>query len=827
MNRTSTATSVASASNTRLVIPFDKIGIEDIPFVGGKNASLGEMYVALQQYGIRVPNGFATTADAWRYHLTSSGLDRQVREQLAGLRVDDVSDLQRRGKLIRDAILNTPLPDDLVAAIAASYRELGREAGQADIPVAVRSSATAEDLPDASFAGQQETFLNVVGEQALADACRGCYASLFTDRAIDYRTRHGFDHFDVALSIGVQVMVSADAGSSGVMFTVDTESGFAGAVLINAAWGLGENIVKGTVNPDEFIVFKGTLVDPYRPIIQKRLGSKQVRMVCRSDAAQATENVPVPVRQQQAWSLEDDDILQLARWAVRIEQHYSQKNSRPTPMDIEFARDGKTGQLFILQARPETVQSRKSAHVLRNYRLTAPDDQPLVVGNAIGQRIAVGNVRVVAGTQDLGSFQTGEVLVAEKTDPDWEPVMKKASAIVTDHGGRTCHAAIVARELDLPAVVGTNDATGVLHDGAAVTVCCAEGEQGRVYAGHLPFEVEETDLQQMPATKTKVMVNIANPGLAFSVAALPVDGVGLARLEFIITDSVKVHPAALLNFDQLEPGLQQEVREVTAGYPDRKDFFVERLAEGVAMIAAAFYPRDVIVRFSDFKSNEYANLIGGHCFEVSEENPMLGFRGASRYYDPKYRDCFGLECQAMKRVRDEMGLQNVKLMIPFCRTVEEGQRVIAEMERHGLVRGQRGLELYVMCEIPSNVLQAREFARIFDGFSIGSNDLTQLTLGIDRDSEIVAHVFDERNPAVLSMIEMAVHKARETGRRIGICGQAPSDFPEYAEFLVRCGIDSISVTPDVVLKTRVRVHEAEQRLAADSQARAARENDHA
>lgn len=795
---------------TDYVVDFERLGIEDVPRVGGKNASLGEMIRELSSSGVRVPGGFATTASAYWHFLNSTGLDKLIRSLLKDLNTADVASLQKVGLEIRHAILETPIPHDLATAILDAYDHLD-SGGDQPPAVAVRSSATAEDLPEASFAGQQESFLNVVGKQPLLDACHRCFASLFTDRAISYRTSRGYDHLSVALSIGIQRMVRSDIGTSGVIFTIDTESGFPDVVLINASYGLGENIVKGTVSPDEYCVFKPTLKTGYRPIIQKTLGTKETKLICLSGGSNRTKNVPVSQKQRDSFALNDDDILQLARWAVQIEEHYSRKHARPTPMDIEWAKDGQTGELYILQARPETVQSQKTATNLERYILKAKGTK-LVQGSAIGQGIASGPVRVVESPQDLAEFKQGEILVAEKTDPDWEPVMKKAAAIVTDHGGRTCHAAIVARELGVPAVVGTRNGTQMLANGRSITVCCAEGETGFVFDGVLPFEVERTDLKSLPATRTKLMVNVANPKAVFSLAALPLDGVGLARMEFTISNFVKIHPLALLDYDKLDKELKANIDSITAAYPDKVQFFVEQLSQGIAMIAAAFYPRDVIVRMSDFKTNEYSNLIGGAAYEPKEENPMIGFRGASRYYDPKYREGFALECRAMKRVRDEMGLTNVKLMIPFCRTVEEGRKVIAELGRHGLVRGENGLELYVMCEIPSNVIMAEEFAKIFDGFSIGSNDLTQLTLGIDRDSEIVSHIFDERDPAVKEMIAQAVRKSKAAGSKIGICGQAPSDYPDFTKFLVGLGIDSISVTPDVALKTKLIIAEAESEL---------------
>ncbi len=794
------------AKTTQFVRRFDQLGIEDIPMVGGKNASLGEMIRQLKTKGILVPDGFATTSSAYRHYLEVTGLNEKIRKLLNGLNVDNVHDLQRRGMAVRNAILDTPLPLGIVFAIRDAY--LGLCANQKNLAVAVRSSATAEDLPDASFAGQQETFLNIAGESLLINACHKCFASLFTDRAIAYREHKGFDHFDVSISIGVQHMVRSDIGSAGVIFTIDTETGFSDAILINASYGLGENVVKGTINPDEFFVFKPTLAKGFKPIIQKTLGTKEFKLICTAGGSRSNKNVAVLQRDRESFAINDDDILQLAKWAVEIESHYTQKNGRPTPMDIEWAKDGETGQLYIVQARPETVQSQRDTNRIDRFVLKGSGPK-LVAGCAVGQRIGGGVVRVINHVDDLGAFKQGDILVAEKTDPDWEPVMKKAAAIVTDHGGRTCHAAIVARELGVPAIVGTNNATQRLMGGQQVTVSCAEGETGFVYEGNLEFEVEEIELGKMPATRTKLMVNVANPKAVFSLAALPLDGVGLARIEFAISNLVKIHPLALVNYKKLDDELKNKIDAISIGFDDKPQYFVDRLAQGVAMIAAAFYPREVIVRMSDFKSNEYKNLVGGAAYEPNEENPMLGFRGASRYYDSKYKAGFELECRAMKKVRDEMGLTNVKLMIPFCRTVKEGRKVIDEMASHGLVRGDNGLEVYIMCEIPSNVILADQFAKIVDGFSIGSNDLTQLTLGIDRDSELVSHIFDERNDAVKAMIVQAIQKSKAAGCQIGICGQAPSDFPEFTRFLVESGIDSISVTPDVAIKTKLTIAEAE------------------
>ena len=790
---------------------FAELSLDDVPLVGGKNASLGEMYRELVGQGVKVPNGFAITAAAYRAFLHEAQLDQRIRDILADLDTHDVTNLRQRGRQVRQAILAAAMPQELEQAIVDAYDRLGIGSSE-PIDVAVRSSATAEDLPDASFAGQQETYLNVQGHAVLLDACQRCFASLFTDRAISYRTDKGFDHFSIALSIGVQQMVRSDLATSGVVFSIDTETGFRDAVLINAAYGLGENVVQGTVNPDEYDVFKPTLRQGFRPILRKRLGTKEMKMVYDIGGGKMTKNVPVPPADRQRFALSDDDILTLARWACVIEDHYSAKRGQFTPMDIEWAKDGHTGELFIVQARPETVQSQKTRDVLEVYRLLQRG--PILArGRSVGEKIAHGPVRVIKDAHQLHTFQPGEVLVTDKTDPDWEPIMKRAAAIVTNRGGRTCHAAIVSRELGLPATVGTENGTEVLHDGQVVTVSCAEGDTGFVYEGALPFDVERLELGELPRPHTKVMMNVGNPDEAFALSFLPNDGVGLAREEFIVSTSIKAHPLALLDYATLDDAeVKAAIDRLTIGYTDKAQFFVDRLAEGVAMIAAAFYPHDVIVRLSDFKTNEYADLIGGRRYEPTEENPMLGFRGASRYYDPRYRQGFALECQAMRKVRDEMGLTNLKLMIPFCRTVEEGRKVLEEMATHGLQRGDNGLEVYVMCEIPSNVILADAFADIFDGFSIGSNDLTQLILGVDRDSEIVAHIFDERDPAVMTMIAHVIHAAKAKGRKIGICGQAPSDYPEFAQFLVEQGIDSISLNPDAVLKTLLAIADMEQQL---------------
>ncbi len=801
----------AAALSPRWILPFSEIGISDVPLVGGKNASLGEMVQALVPKGVRVPEGFAVTAEAYWYFLRESKLDARVRELLTGLDTKDVQQLRDRGSQIRHAILAAPLPADLELEILEAYDAMrGRALHPVD--VAVRSSATAEDLPDASFAGQQETYLNVAGHLDLLDTCRRCFASLFTDRAISYRHDKGFDHFKVALSIGVQRMVRSDLASSGVMFTIDTETGFRDVVLINAAYGLGENVVQGSVNPDEYYVFKPTLKTGHKPIVQKIVGTKEFKLIYDVGGGKLVKNVPVPAGDRARFALTDDEVLTLARWACLIEDHYSGLRGAPTPMDIEWAKDGRTGELFIVQARPETVQSRRLTDAMEVFHLRERS-AVLVSGRSVGEKIAVGPVRVIKSAEFIDQFREGEVLVTDKTDPDWEPIMKKAAAIVTNRGGRTCHAAIVSRELGVPAIVGTEHGTERLTDGQVVTVCCAEGEVGRVYEGRLLFDVERVDLRNLGRPRTRIMMNLGNPEEAFALSFIPNDGVGLAREEFIITSYIKVHPMALLEYHAIkDPQVRAQLDLITAGYADKPQFFIDRLAQGVAMLAAAFYPKDVILRLSDFKTNEYANLVGGRPYEPVEENPMIGFRGASRYYHPRYQAAFGLECRAVRKVREEMGLTNLKVMIPFCRTVEEGRRVQAEMAKHGLKRGENGLEIYVMCEIPSNVILADEFCELFDGFSIGSNDLTQLILGVDRDSEIVAPIFDERNPAVKKMVADVIATCRRRGRKIGICGQAPSDHPEFARFLVEQGIDSLSLNPDTVLKTTLATLETEAAL---------------
>lgn len=797
--------------NKKFILWFDELAIEDIPYVGGKNASLGEMYSNLTKKGVKIPNGFAVTAYAYDHFLEKAGIKSKLRKILGKL---DKSkrNLADTGAKAREIILDAEIPEKIKNEIIHSYIRLSRQYG-ANTDVAVRSSATAEDLPDASFAGQQETYLNIRGGHALIEATKKCFASLFTNRAISYREDKGFDHFKISLSVGVQKMVRSDKSCSGVMFSIDTETGFKNAVLINGAYGLGENVVQGSVNPDQFYVFKPALEKGYKPVISKKLGSKKIKMIYNTNGAKSTtENVEVPYQERFKFVLSDDEILKLAKWACIIEDYYSKKARKFKPMDMEWAKDGITNELFIVQARPETVQSQRNANVLEEYVLREKS-QVILTGLSVGMKIGSGKAHVIKNVKDIKSFRAGEVLITEKTDPDWEPIMKIASAIVTNKGGRTAHAAIVARELGIPAIVGTEHGTEIVKTGTDVTISCAEGEVGRIYKGKLKFDIRRIDLKKLKRPKTKIMMNIGNPDQAFDFSFTPNDGVGLAREEFIISSYIKVHPLALLHYNKLNDKKAKEtIDELTFAYKNKVDFFVEKLSQGVAMIAAAFYPKDVIVRMSDFKTNEYANLIGGSEFEPKEENPMLGWRGASRYYAGNYREAFGLECLAMKKARDEMGLTNIKLMIPFCRTVEEGRLVIREMGKYELVRGKNGLEIYVMCEIPSNVVLADEFAKIFDGFSIGSNDLTQLTLGLDRDSELVSRLYDERNPAVKKLIYEAIQKCKKNKRKIGICGQGPSDYPYFAQFLVKCGIDSISLNPDTVIKTTLAIVQMEKKL---------------
>lgn len=791
---------------TDVVAWFESLGVNDVPKVGGKNASLGEMIRSLKGEGIRVPDGFATTAAAYRDYVEANGIEATLSQRLEALRSGKAS-LQETGMALRQAFLDGAFPAATEAAIRDAYRELCRRSGIPDVPVAVRSSATAEDLPDASFAGQQESFLNVRGERDLLEACRRCYASLFTDRAISYREAKGFDHLEVALSVGVQRMVRSDLAGSGVMFSIDTETGLPSVAVINAAWGLGESVVQGMVDPDKYLVFKPHLSDPsLRPIIEKTLGAKERKVVYATGGSARTAIVDTDWRERRSFVLSDDEILELGRWAVVVERHYGR------PMDMEWAKDGETGELHMVQARPETVQSADRSTVLRTYRLKQKGRR-LVSGAAVGRTIAAGEACVIHSVDDIDRFRPGAILVTEMTDPDWVPVMKKAAGIVTDHGGTTSHAAIVSRELGVPAVVGTGQATRILRDGQAITLSCAEGDQGHVYEGELPFETVEANLDELPRTRTAMMVNIASPGSAFQWWRLPAKGVGLARMEFIINNIIKIHPMALVHPERVaDQEARRRIDELTRGFADKTEYFVETLALGIGKIAAPFHPHPVIVRLSDFKTNEYAHLVGGAGFEPKEENPMLGFRGASRYYDDRYREGFALECRALRRVRDVIGFRNVIVMVPFCRTPAEADRVLAVMAENGLARGENGLEVYMMCEIPSNVILAEEFAKRFDGFSIGSNDLTQLVLGVDRDSGELAGLFDERNEAVKRMIAQAIRSAHAAGIKVGICGQAPSNYPDFAAFLVEEGIDSISLNPDSFVATVPHVAEAERRI---------------
>ena len=784
---------------------FSEITIKDIPKVGGKNASLGEMYQKLTTQGVHVPIGFAISAGAYFYLLKKTGIRRRIRKILADLNTADLNNLISKGLAIRQLILEAPLPADLETQIISAYHKLEAEYGK-HLDVAVRSSATAEDLPNASFAGQQETFLNIRGDKDLLVACRKCFASLFTNRAISYRHDKGFDHFKVGLSIGVQKMVRADLASSGVMFTIDTETGFRNLILINGSWGLGENIVQGKVTPDEFYVFKPTLEQGFSPIISKKLGSKEIKMVYTNRGEKQTKNIKTTKTEQQRFVLTDKEILKLAEWGILIEDHYGK------PMDIEWAKDGRTKKLFIVQARPETVVAMKSTQVLEEYQLEKKG-KILVSGSPVGAKIGAGKANIILDVKKINQFKAGEILVTDMTDPDWEPIMKIGAGIVTNQGGRTCHAAIVSRELGIPCIVGTAMATKKIKSGQSITLSCTEGEIGYVYDGILPYKIKKTNLKKIKRPKTKIMLNIGQPDIAFSSSFIPNDGVGLAREEFIIANQIKVHPLALINFHQLkDKKAKKKISELTLGYKNKPQYFVDKLAEGIGQIAAAFYPKEVIFRLSDFKTNEYANLIGGWEFEPKEANPMLGWRGAARYYSPNYQAAFLLECKAFLQARQIMGLKNINVMVPFCRTVEEGKKVIAIMEKAGLKRGQDGLEFYVMCEIPSNVILGEEFAEIFDGFSIGSNDLTQLALGVDRDSELVSHIYDERNESVKKLIAQVIKIAKKKNRKIGICGQAPSDFPDFARFLVKQGIDTISLNPDTVIKTTLAILEEEKKL---------------
>ena len=807
-------------SKLQYTLDFAQITLKSLPLVGGKNASLGELFNALKPKGMGVLDGFATTADAYRALLAQGNLEYELRSLLSDFDHDDVKELGIRGHAARAAVLATVLPEELRAAIITAYEQLCARLGR-EPELAVRSSATAEDLPEASFAGAAETFLNVRGREALMRAVHQCFASLFTDRAISYRARLGYDQLKVAISVGVQPMVRSDKASSGVIFTLDTESGFRDVVLVNSSYGLGEFVVQGVVTPDEWTVFKPTLKNGFRSIIGRQLGTKEVRLVY-GDGSRTTRSEATPVEERRKFSLTDDEVLKLAKWACLIEDHYSELAGHPQPMDIEWAKDGLSGELFIVQARPETVHSTKPrTAVAEVYRLKGEHGLPLVKGQAVGEKIGSGRVRVVREASELQKVEAGDVLVARLTDPDWEPVMRRVAAIVTDQGGRTAHAAIVSREFGIPCIVGCGNATEVLHDGDEVTVACSEGPEGHVYAGRISFEVEKIDAAAVPQTRTQVMLTLGDPARAFQLSFIPNAGVGLARTEFIVTNHIGVHPMALVRYPKLSD--PQAIKEIAAriGDEDPREFFIRRFSEGVGRIAAAFYPKPVIVRTSDFKTNEYARLLGGSEFEPAEENPMLGFRGASRYYDARYAEGFALECAALLRVRRDMGLTNVKVMIPFCRTVAEGKRVMVVMAEHGLKQGEDGLEVYAMCELPSNVVRARDFLQVFDGYSVGSNDLTQLVLGLDRDSGTVAYLFDERDDAVRDMIAQAIEAAKSAGKPIGICGQAPSDYPDFARWLVERGINSISLNPDVAIKTILVIAQAEAETISKTPALAA------
>ncbi len=780
---------------------FEELALTDIPQVGGKNASLGEMYHHLRPQGVNLPNGVATTAEAYYYFLEKAGLNARIENELKDLDVNDVHNLARRGRAIREMIVEAELPEDFEEEIKRGYKELSEKCGhpKGNLVVAVRSSATAEDLPNASFAGQQATFLNISGESDVLKAVKECIASLFTDRAIVYRVTNGFSHMKVALSVGIQQMVAVRSECAGVMFTIDTESGFKNAVIVSSIYGLGENIVQGHVSPDEFTVFKPTMA-----ILKRRLGTKKMKMI--PGLGSTTKNIAVKTKDQERFSITDDQVRTLADWGMKIEKHYGH------PMDIEWALDEDDGKLYIVQARSETVQSRRDMTKIEEYKLLE-EGLLLARGTSVGNKIGVGKASKIMSVKDIDDFKAGDVLVTEMTDPDWVPIMKIASAIVTDKGGRTCHAAIVSRELGIPCVVGTGNASEVIKDGQEITVYCGGGDEGSVFHGKLKYEVNTTDVKHLSRPKTKIMMNIGSPDHAFMYSQIPNDGVGLAREEFIIDSHIKIHPLALLHFDKVtDKSVRAQINELTKGYDDKAQYFIDKLAEGVAMIGGAFYPNDVIIRFSDFKSNEYANLIGGSQFEPVENNPMIGWRGASRYYDPNYQAAFALECKALKNVRDDMGLTNIKAMVPFCRNLDEAKKVLHIMAENGLRRGHNGFQAYVMVEIPSNVILADYFAELFDGFSIGSNDLTQLTLGVDRDNHTVAHVYDENNLAVKELIKHVVKVAKKRHVKIGICGQAPSDYPEFARFLVELGIDSISLTPDTVVKTTIDVAKTEAKL---------------
>ena len=819
---------MAADNSNIFVLCFSEIGILDVPMVGGKNASLGEMYRKLYDRGINIPNGFAITAYAYRYFLKYAGIEDEIKKVLKDLDTGDLDNLMRKGREVRDVIRHAEFPPDLTQAIYGGYDKLAEEFGRKgfdDLDVAIRSSATAEDLPDASFAGQQDTFLNVRGKRSVMAACRSCFASLFTNRAISYRHDKGFGQLDVSLSIAVQKMVRSDSAYSGVIFSIDTETGFKDTVFITAAYGLGENVVQGTVNPDEYYVFKPTLKMGKRAVLNRKVGDRDIKMVYSMDDDTTVKNVSTTLAERHRYVLDDDEILKLAEWACIIEDHYSKEAGYFKPMDIEWAKDGDgvnegTGELFIVQARPETIHSQRDTNTYENYQLLEKGEL-LTSGTAVGMKVGQGVANVIESSAGMAEFKEGEVLITNMTDPDWEPIMKIASAIVTNKGGRTCHAAIVSRELGVPCVIGTGNADEVITTGQEITISCCEGETGYVYGGLLKYNLENLKLDELPKTRTKIMMNVGIPEQAFTHGMIPNDGVGLARQEFIINSHIGIHPLALLNYEKLKEmakddqrvaGVVYKIDQLTSVYEDKTQFFVDKLAEGVSRIGAGFYPNDVIVRLSDFKTNEYENLLGGYLYEPQESNPMIGWRGASRYYDDEFKPAFELECRALLKARSEIGLTNIKVMVPFCRTPEEGKRVIELMIELGLVQGEDGLEVYVMCEIPSNVICADQFAEVFDGFSIGSNDLTQLALGLDRDSSLVSHIYDERSDTVKRLVAQVIKVAKEKGLKIGICGQAPSDFPDFAEFLVECGIDSMSLIPDTVLKTRLAIATKEKEL---------------
>jgi len=824
---------MAGDSEKKFILWFNEVGIGDVPLVGGKNASLGEMYQQLESKGIKVPNGFAITAYAYRYFLKYAGIEAEIKKILKDLDTHDLPGLMRKGREIREVITHAEIPPDLTQAIYTAYDKLAAEFSQdgaSNVDVAIRSSATAEDLPDASFAGQQDTYLNIRGRLSVLDACRKCFASLFTNRAISYRHDKGFGQFEVSLSIAVQKMVRSDSAYSGVIFSIDTETGFRDVVFITAAYGLGENVVQGVVNPDEFYVFKPALKQGKRAIISRKVGDRDIKMVYSMEDDATVRNVATTLHERHRYVLEEDEILKLAEWACIIEEHYSNQAGFFKPMDIEWAKDGDgvnvgTGELYIVQARPETIHSQLDANTYENYRLLEKGEI-MATGTAVGTKIGQGVAHLIHSTLEMDQFNEGEVLVTSMTDPDWEPIMKIASAIVTNKGGRTCHAAIVSRELGIPCVIGTGNADELIKTGEEVTISCCEGETGHVYRGLMKFKVDKFNLEELPKTRTKIMMNVGMPEKAFSQGMIPNAGVGLAREEFIINSHIGIHPLALLEYDKLKEKAQNDqkiagviynIDQITSVYENKRQFFIDKLAEGVCRIAAGFYPNDVIVRLSDFKTNEYENLLGGYLYEPTESNPMIGWRGASRYYDEKYMPAFELECIALHKARSEVGLANIKVMVPFCRTPEEGKKVIEIMKKFGLVQGEDDLEVYVMCEIPSNVICADQFADIFDGFSIGSNDLTQLALGLDRDSALVSHIYDERNDAVKRLIKQVIDVAKQRGKKIGICGQAPSDFPDFAEFLVECGIDSMSLIPDTVIKTLLAVAAKEKELGISAE----------